>query len=153
MQAMMQNMMNSMMAAVAPKEQEDVKSAVKKSVKTLTREEFLALEEVADDKAVSLEELDFEVISTKSCKYNRSVPSDIGTANHLAISQKYGAKWSKKVGGYTFNSSAELRNFLNSYQIKTELTDIDRHNIKLYKADRAKARAEYYAKKAEDMNK
>lgn len=144
MASMMSQMMNSMQAMVNPEpavEEKPIKSTPK-----LTKEEFLNLNFEAEDK--NLKALDFEVVSNTVCKYNGYVPSDIWTANHIAISQKYGAKWSKKAGGYKFETAAAMQNFLRSYQIKTELTDVDRHNIKLYKQERAKAKAEYYAKKS-----
>lgn len=123
------------------------KPAVKETPK-LTKEEFLNLDFSKEAKDYS--GLDFEIVSNTVCKYNGYVPSDVWTANHIAISQKYGAKWSKKYGGYKFETAAAMQNFLGSYQIKTELTDVDRHNIKLYKQERAKAKAEYYAKKAQE---
>lgn len=144
MASMMSQMMNSMQAMVNPEpvvEEKPIKSTPK-----LTKEEFLNLNFEAE--ANNLKALDFEVVSNTVCKYNGYVPSDIWTANHIAISQKYGAKWSKKAGGYKFETAAAMQNFLRSYQIKTELTDVDRHNIKLYKQERAKAKAEYYAKKS-----
>lgn len=145
MQQMMQNMMQSMMASVAPVEQEEVKPV--KKAKTMTREEFFALEEEPKS-SKDLSELDFEPISAKSLKYNGYVPSDIWTINHLAITQKYNGKWSGKLKAYTFPTHADAVNFAQSYKIKTVLDDTDRHNIKAYKAERAKAKAEYYAKKA-----
>lgn len=145
MQSMMQSMMNSMMATIAPKEQEEVKP--KKTVRTMTKEEFFALEE--DSKPTSdLSSLDFEPVSAKSLRYNGYVPSDIWTVNHIAITQKYGGRWSGKLKAYTFPTHADAVNFAQSYKIKTELDDNDRQNIKTYKAERAKAKAEYYAKKA-----
>ena len=149
MQTMMQNMMNSMMAAVSPAPTEESKP-VKKQVKTMTREEFFALEE--DSKtSTDLSALDFEPISAKSLKYNGYVPSDIWTVNHLAITREYNGKWSGKLKAYTFPTHADAVNFAQSYKIKTELTDTDRHNIKVYKAERAKAKAEYYNKKVAEM--
>lgn len=145
MQTMMQSMMNSMMETIAPKEQEEVKP--KKTVRTMTKEEFFALEE--DSKPTSdLSSLDFEPVSAKSLRYNGYVPSDIWTVNHIAITQKYGGRWSSKLKAYTFPTHADAVNFAQSYKIKTELDDNDRQNIKTYKAERAKAKAEYYAKKA-----
>ena len=145
MQSMMQSMMNSMMQTIAPKEQEEVKP--KKTVRTMTKEEFFALEE--DSKPTSdLSSLDFEPVSAKSLRYNGYVPSDIWTVNHIAITQKYGGRWSGKLKAYTFPTHADAVNFAQSYKIKTELDDNDRQNIKTYKAERAKAKAEYYAKKA-----
>lgn len=145
MQSMMQSMMNSMMATIAPKEQEEVKP--KKTVRTMTKEEFFALEE--DSKPTSdLSSLDFEPVSAKSLRYNGYVPSDIWTVNHIAITQKYGGRWSGKLKAYTFPTHTDAVNFAQSYKIKTELDDNDRQNIKTYKAERAKAKAEYYAKKA-----
>lgn len=149
MQSMMKNMMNSMMAAVAPTEQEEVKP-VKKTVKTMTKEEFFALEEEPKS-SKDLSELDFEPVSAKSLRYNGYVPSDIWTINHIAITQNYGGKWSGKLKAYTFPTHSDAVNFAQSYKIKTQLDDKDRANIKLYKSERAKAKAEYYAKKAAEV--
>ena len=149
MQSVMQNMMNSMAAAVAPKEQEEVKP-VKKAVKTMTREGFFSLEE--DFKHSSdLSELDVEPVTAKSLCYNSYVPSDVWIANHIDITQRYNAKWSSKLKAYTFPTHAEAVNFAQSYRIKTKLDDNDRNNVKAYKAERAKAKAEYYAKKAAEI--
>ena len=149
LEQMMMNMLGTALntsaeVAPAPTEQKPEK-------KHLSREEFLAISEEKPVKAYSLADLDFEVVSNRTCKYNGYVPSDVWTVNHLAISKTYGAKWSKKSGGYVFESSTAMRNFLQSYQIKTVLDDTDRHNIKVYKQEKAKARAEYYAKKAAEV--
>lgn len=146
MTSMMNQMMASMSAMVAPVEEP---KPAKQATPKLTKEEFLALD-FSEKPVASLKELDFEPVTTTVCKYNGYVPSDIWTANHIVISQKYGAKWSKRSGGYKFESAVAMQNFLQSYQIKTELTAEDRHNIKLYKQERAKAKAEYYAKKAQE---
>ena len=148
MASMMNKMMSSMQTMVSPAEVEE--KPAKQVTPKLTKEEFLALDFGAEKKSAGLAELDFEPVSNTVCKYTGYVPSDIWTINHIAISQKYGAKWSKKAGGYKFETAAAMQNFLRSYQIKTELTDVDRHNIKLYKQERAKAKAEYYAKKAQE---
>ena len=151
MASMMAQMTNAMSAMFAPTEAEAPAVEEKPSLKAtpkLTKEEFLNLS--FEKEAKDYSKLDFDVVSTTVCKYNGYVPSDVWTANHIAISQKYGAKWSKKAGGYKFETAAAMQNFLRSYQIKTELTDVDRHNIKLYKQERAKAQAEYYAKKAQE---
>lgn len=113
--------------------------------KTMTKEEFFALEEDAPKSHKDYSTLDFEPVSAKALKYNGYVPSDIWTVNHLAITQKYGGKWSGKLKAYVFESHADAVTFAQSYKIKTELDDTDRHNIKVYKAERAKAKAEYYA--------
>lgn len=120
-----------------------------KSVNTLSREDFLALAEEDEPVAVPVE-LDFVVFGSRTARYNRSVASDIWIANHLVISRTWNGRWSNKNKGYIFNSPAELRNFLMNYRIKTELDENDRHNIKVYKAERAKKQAEYYAKKASE---
>ena len=117
---------------------------------TMSREDFLALAMEDTPKSVPVE-IDFVVFGSRTAKYTGYVPSDVWTVNHLAITKNYGAKWSKKNGGYVFETPTELRNFLASYHIKTDLDDTDRHNIKVYKAERAKARAEYYAKKAAEI--
>lgn len=128
---------------IAPAE---VEKPIKKP--TMTKEEFFALEEDAPKSYKDYSNLDFEPVNAKTLKYNGYVPSDIWTVNHLAITQRYGGKWSSKLKGYTFESHSAAVEFAQSYQIKTELTDADYHNIKVYKAERAKAKAEYYAKKA-----
>lgn len=117
---------------------------------TMTKEEFFSLaDEPKAQKDYSV--LDFEPVNAKALKYNGYVPSDIWTVNHLAITKQYGGKWSAKLKAYVFESHAAAVNFAQSYKIKTELTDVDRHNIKVYKAERAKAKAEYYAKKASEV--
>ena len=144
----MEKMFSSLMTPeVAPAE---VTEAVKPTKSGMTKEEFLAL----DDSPKSVKDysdLDFDPVSAKALKYNGYVPSDIWTVNHLAITKDYGGKWSSKLKAYVFESHAAAVNFAQSYKIKTELTDVDRHNIKVYKAERAKAKAEYYAKKAAEM--
>ena len=132
--------------SVAPAE---VVAPVKKAP-SMSREEFLAVEEPAE--IVEKFPLDYEVVKVPCgrgfatvVKYNQFVPSDVWTVNHLAITANYGGKWSGKFKGYTFPDTATLRAFLNGYAIKTSLTDIDRQNVKAYKAERAKAKAEYYA--------
>ena len=141
MEATMMKMFSNMMPStpeVAPAE------VVKKAPKTLSKEEFLAMAEETTEPITPME-LDFVVYGSKTARYNRSVPSDIWTINHLAITKKYGAKWSKKNGGYVFETSSALRNFLGSYQILTELTDEHKNAIAEYKRERARKRAEYYA--------
>lgn len=145
MESMMTAMMNSMMSTtpeVAPAEVVEVKKP------SMTREEFFAL---ADEPKAqkSLAGLDFEPVNAKALKYNGYVPSDVWTVNHLAITREYHGKWSAKLKAYVFENHAAAVNFAQSYKIKTELTDIDRQNVKAYKAERARAKAEYYAKLAE----
>lgn len=148
MTSMMNKMMNSMQTMVSPAEVEE--KPVKQVTPKLTKEEFLALDFGAEKK--SLAELDLVPVegSYTVCKYTGYVPKDVWTINHIAITQKYGAKWSKKAGGYKFESAAAMQNFLAHYQIKTELTDVDRHNIKVWNQERAQAKAEYYSKKAQE---
>ena len=122
---------------------------VKPVKQTMTKAEFFALEESEPKSHKDYSQLDFEPVNAKSLKYNGYVPSDIWTINHIAITRDYGGKWNGKLKAYSFESHAAAVNFAQSYQIKTELDDADRHNVKLYKAERAKAKAEYYAKKAQ----
>lgn len=152
MEAMMAKMFAGMMPEVAPAEVE-APVAKPKSVNTLSREDFLAIAEEDDEPVATPKELDFVVYGSRTARYNGYVPSDIWTVNHLVITRDWKGRWSKKNGGYVFNTPAELRNFLMNYRIKTKLDDNDRHNIKVYKAERAKAKAEYYAKKAEEASK
>ena len=141
MENMMAKMFSSMMPTEAPAE-----VAKPKSVNTLSKEDFLALAEETQPVATPTE-LDF-VVSGKTAKYNGYVPSDIWTINHIAITKTWGGRWSKKNGGYMFDNPANLRNFLMHYQIKSTLTDADKEAIKTYKAEKAAAKAEYYAKLA-----
>lgn len=127
----------------------EVVAPVKKST-GMSREEFLAVEEPAE--FVEKMPLDFDVVKVPCgrgfanvVKYNQFVPSDVWTVNHLAITANYGGKWSGKFKGYTFPDVGTLRVFLNSYHIKSQLDENDRNNVKAYKAERAKAKAEYYA--------
>ena len=119
---------------------------VKPKSSALSREDFLALAEETQPATVPTE-LDF-VVSGRTAKYSGYVPSDIWTVNHLVITKTWGGKWSSKNKGYIFDSTANLRNFLMHYKIKTELTDADKAAIKTYKAEKAQAKAEYYAKLA-----
>ena len=146
MMSMMKETMKEMMSEMVGSKPEVANAEVvtKKSPQTLSKEDFLALSETKEESYIPVE-LDFVVYGTKTARYNRSVASDIWTINHLAITEKYGAKWSKKNGGYVFESSAALRNFLSSYQIKTTLNDADKKAIEEYKKERARKRAEYYA--------
>ena len=117
---------------------------------SMSRDEFFAL--ASEPKAQrDYSHLDFDPVNAKALKYNDYVPSDIWTVNHLAITKEYGGKWSAKLKAYVFENHAAAVRFAQSYKIKTELTDVDRHNIKVYKAERAKAKAEYYAKKASEV--
>jgi hypothetical protein len=116
----------------------------------MSREEFLSLEEPVE--VAEKMPLDFDVVKVPCgrgfanvVKYNQFVPSDVWTVNHLAITANYGGKWSGKFKGYTFPDVGTLRVFLNSYHIKSKLDENDRNNVKVYKAERAKAKAEYYA--------
>lgn len=127
----------------------EVVAPVKKST-GMSREEFLAVEEPAE--FVEKMPLDFDVVKVPCgrgfanvVKYNQFVPSDVWTVNHLAITANYGGKWSGKFKGYTFPDIGTLRVFLNSYHIKSTLDENDRNNVKAYKAEKAKAKAEYYA--------
>jgi hypothetical protein len=118
-----------------------------KSPKTLSKDDFLALAEEEEPVAVP-KELDFVVFGSRTARYNGYVASDIWTINHLAITKNWGGKWSKKNGGYVFDTPANLRNFLMNYRIKSELTADDKAAIKAYKAEKAQQKAEYYAKLA-----
>ena len=142
MAGMMEKMFSSMMPQETPAE-----VAKPKSVNTLSREDFLALAEETEPVATPTE-LDFVVYGSRTARYNGYVSSDIWTVNHLVITREWGGKWSAKNKGYVFDSPANLRNFLMSYKIKTDLTAEDKHNIKVYKAEKAKAKAEYYTKLA-----
>ena len=144
MKETMQEMMSEMIGTKPTVANAEVETATKKAPKTLSREDFLALEEDTTEPVTPVE-LDFVVYGSKTARYNRSVPSDIWTINHLAITKNYGAKWSKKNSGYIFESTSALRNFLASYKIITELTDADKKAIADYKKERAARRAEYYA--------
>ena len=142
MQDIMKEMMSEMMGATPEVANAEVVKPVKKPA--MTKEEFFAIAE--EPKAVKdYTGLDFEPVNAKALKYNGYVPSDIWTVNHLAITKEYGGRWSAKLKAYVFESHSAAVVFAQSYKIKTELDDTDRHNIKVYKAERAKAKAEYYA--------
>ena len=147
MMSMMKETMQEMMSEMVGTKPQVANAEVvttKKAPKTLSKEDFLALAEETEE-SITPVELDFVVYGSKTARYNRSVPTDIWTINHLAITQKYGAKWSKKNGGYIFETSADLRNFLSSYQIKQTLSETDKKAIADYKREKAQRRAEYYA--------
>ena len=146
MEKAMENMMAKMFSSMMSPEvaNAEVETATKKAPKTLSKEDFLALEEETVEPVTPVE-LDFVVYGSKTAKYNKSVPSDLWIVNHIAITKNYGAKWSKKNGGYIFETSSALRNFLASYCIITELSDADKKAVADYKKERAARRAEYYA--------
>lgn len=122
----------------------EVATATKKAPNTISKEDFLALSEETEEE-VSVE-LDFVVFGSRTARYNRSVASDLWIINHLAITKNYGGKWSKRNGGYVFETPAELRNFLASYQIKQTISsEADKKAVADYKKERAAKRAEYYA--------
>lgn len=151
MPKMMEAMMTSMMSAMMGEPVEVANAEVTKPVKkTMSKEEFFALDSDEPKFTKDYSHLDFEPVNAKALKYNAYVPSDIWTINHLAITKNYGGRWSAKLKAYVFETHADAVNFAQSYKIKTQLDDTDRHNIKVYKAERAKAKAEYYAKKAEN---
>ena len=143
MKETMQEMMSSMVGTKPQVANAEV-VATKKAPQTLSKEDFLALAEDAEEVDIPVE-LDFVVYGSKTARYNRSVPSDLWIVNHLMITKNYGAKWSKKNNGYLFESVSDLRNFLNSYQIKDTLTEEDKKAITEYKKEKARKRAEYYA--------
>ena len=127
----------------------EVEKPVKKAI-SMTREEFLALEE--PEELGEKTPLNFDIVKvpcgrgfTTVAKYNQFVPSDIWTVNHLAITANYGGKWSSKHKGYTFKDNNHFMAFCHSYHVKTTLDDNDRRNIKVYKSEQAKRKAEYYA--------
>ena len=141
MASMMEKMFSSMVPTSTPAEVE------KPHTSGMSRDEFLALADEAEPEATPTE-LDFTV-SGRTVKYNGFVPKDIWTVNHIAITKLWKGRWSSKNKGYIFESTADLRRFLSQYQIKTKLTDEDRHNIKVYNAEKAQRELEYAKKKAE----
>lgn len=148
MEKMMEATMTKMFASMMSTPEVAKAEAEKPAKKAMTKEEFFALAEDEPKAHKDYSTLDFEPVNAKALKYNGYVPSDIWTVNHLAITRNYGGKWSSKLRAYVFETHADAVNFAQSYKIKTELDDTDRHNIKVYKAERARAKAEYYAKKA-----
>lgn len=149
MQDIMKEMMSEMMGTTPEVANAEVVEPVKPKAPTMSREEFLTLEEPAE--IAEKMPLDFEVVKipcgrgfANVVRYNQFVPSDVWTVNHLAITANYGGKWSGKFKGYTFPDVGTLRVFLNGYHIKSKLDENDRNNVKAYKAERAKAKAEYY---------
>lgn len=141
----MQDMMSSMLPDESKAEAEQPEKAKKPA---MTKEEFLGLTDDNDKPLKPLAELDFEPVNSTTIRYNGYVPRDIWIVNHMAICQKYNAKYSKRLGGYHFNTHADAVTFLQSYQIKTTLDATDKHNIECYKKEQAAKKAEYYAKKA-----
>ena len=81
--------------------------------------------------------------SAKCLKLNMGVPSDIWTANHIAL-KKYGAKYNKRRGGWTFNSQGELLNCCNCFAVVRTLDDAQKAAIAEYRKEQAAKRAEYY---------
>lgn len=155
MESMMEKYMEQMMAKTMEKMFSGMMGVTEtpaevekpKSVNTLSREDFLAISEETEPVATP-KELDFVVFGSRTARYNGYVPSDVWTINHLAISKNWGGKWSKKNGGYVFETPANLRNFLMNYRIKSTLSEDDKKAVAEYKAERNKAKAEYYAKLA-----
>lgn len=150
MEAMMASMMNAMMGSTTPEVTPAVVEPAKKNPGTLSKEDFLALSEDVEPVAPPTE-LDFVVFGSRTARYNGYVPKDIWTVNHIAITKNWRGKWSSKNKGYVFETPALLRNFLMNYKLKSELTDADKVAVKAYYAESAKRKAEYYAKKAEEV--
>lgn len=151
-EAMMQSMMQAMMQSMQAQLQPQVAQAEPEAPKAkhgMTREEFFALDDgKPQTKSANLDELDFEPVNATTLRYNGYVPSDIWTVNHLKITREWNGKWSARSKGYKFQTHADAVAFAQGYQIVKKLTAEDRQNVKAYKAERDRARAEYYAKRA-----
>lgn len=151
MQKTMEKMMSQMMGApeVAPAE------VVASKPQTLSREDFLALEESKPTTAVvPSEPIDLVVDSTSSrtLVFNQSVSGDIWTANWVAMKKSFpNVKYDSKTKGFHWNAkdTNEFRVACQSFKVITTLTDADREAVKQYRREKNQRMAEFYAKKAE----
>ena len=150
MEAMMASMMNAMMGSTTPEVAPAEVEPAKKNPGTLSKDDFLSITEAAEPVAPPTE-VDFVVFGSRTARYNCRIPKDIWDINHIAITNIWKGKWSKKNDGYIFDSPAHLRNFLMNYRIKTELSEDDKKALKTYRAEKAQRTVEYYAKKAAEM--
>jgi hypothetical protein len=144
MTSMMNTMMNSMTPQVAPAEVE----APKKAPQTLSRADFLALEEEVVP-VEPKEPIDFRVLKdTRTLVFNQSVSKDIWTINYLELKDKYpNMKYDKNTRGFRWNKAdlLEFRTACQSYEVITSLTDDHKTRIDNYRKEKARKRAEYYA--------
>lgn len=153
MQKTMEKMMTQMMGTpeVAPAE------AAVPTPKTLSREDFLALEEskATDTGLTEVEPLDL-VTSTeypRTLVFNQSCSSDVWTINWINLKRNYpNVKYDSKSHGFRWNAdrSAEFKQACRSFKVTTTLTDKDREAVKEYRKAKNQRMAEYYSKKAQD---
>lgn len=165
-QEMMETMMENMMAQMMQKTMEKMMSqmmgtpevapaeAVASKPKTLSREDFLALEESKPTTAVTPSEpIDLVVDSTspRTLVFNQTVSGDIWTANWVAMKKAFpNVKYDRAVKGFHWNAkdTNEFRLACQSYHVITTLSDADVEAIKQYRREKAQRQAEYYTKKA-----
>lgn len=129
---------------------DEVKNAYKP--KTLSREDFLnslTQEEKTAPKA-DYSTLDFDIVSSTSCKFNQYAPKSIWELNDMIIATQWNGKCTKYRGEFVwkFETKNQLALFLQSYKIKLEPTEEDKINLANYKKAKAQKKAEYYANKA-----
>ena len=130
--------------------------ARKTQAPTLSREELLAQMEAEMDSVPTVEREPLELVNitgTQILKFNYHPGSDLWTANWLSIREHYpSVRYDKQTHGFRWNKadSAEFFAACRSYQVITELTPEIKHNIKIYKQEKARKRAEYYAQRAQD---
>ena len=143
MAKMMEKMFSGMMEPeVVPAEVQNAE------MKTLSREDFLALQETVPEKVTNSEPIELVVYDNKGLKFNRPVSKDIWTINWIIIKSKYPhVKYDKNTRGFRWNKSDNDEFFIacRDYQVITEITAEHRAKIAEYNKQKAQKQAEYYA--------
>lgn len=153
MERTMTNMFNSMMGQPTVSEAQVEKTVTKEA--TMSRAEFLALVENEPVEEVNNEPADFVVSATKqrTLVFDKTVSKDIWTINWITLKSKFPhVKYDKATHGFHWlkEYNAEFIAAAQTYTVINELTDADKAVIKKYRQDKAKARADYYNKKASE---
>lgn len=153
MEKTMANMFNSMMGQPTVSEAQVEPTSPKAT--TMSRADFLALVENEPVEEINNEPADFVVSAVKqrTLVFDRPVSKDVWTINYLTLKSKFPhVKYDKATHGFHWlkEYNAEFIAAAQTYTVINELNDADRAVIKKYRQDKAKAKAEYYSKKASE---
>lgn len=156
MEMMMTSMMNAMMGSANP---QVANAAVETPAKqeTMSRADFLALEESKTEVAEVVESTPVDLIcnpaTPRTLYFNQGVSKDVWTINWIKIKKAYpNVKYDKNTKGFRWNKehTSEFLACARTYTVVSQLSDADKQAVAEYRKAKAQKMAEYYQKKAQE---
>lgn len=131
--------------------------AVPAKQETMSRADFLALEESKAEVVENVESVPVDLIcnpaTPRTLYFNQGVSKDVWTINWIKIKKAYpNVKYDKNTKGFRWNKehTGEFLACARVYNVVSQLSDADKQEVAEYRKAKAQKMADYYAKKAQE---